>query len=69
MLQITHQNKPVVFIADLHLSEDRPDISAAFHRFIEQLSDIDALYIMGILLKFGSVMIYAMIFILKMHVY
>ena len=47
MLQITHQDKPVVFIADLHLSEDRPDINAAFHRFIEQLSDIDALYIMG----------------------
>lgn len=46
-MHITHQSKPVVFIADIHLSDARPDITAAFHQFLDQLQDIDALYIMG----------------------
>ena len=46
-MHITHQSKPVVFIADIHLSDTRPDITAAFHQFLSQLKDIDALYIMG----------------------
>ena len=37
-----------LFIADLHLSESRPDILAAFERFIErQIRGIDALYVLG----------------------
>lgn len=37
-----------VFISDLHLEEQRPDITEAFHRFIrEQASQADTLYILG----------------------
>tara|TARA_B100001094_G_C18195774_1_gene810794 strand:+ start:12909 stop:13637 length:729 start_codon:yes stop_codon:yes gene_type:complete len=46
-MHITHQSKPVVFIADIHLSDTRPDITQAFHQFLNQIQDIDALYIMG----------------------
>lgn len=38
------------FIADLHLSENRPDISADFFKFLESNilnQDVDALYILG----------------------
>ncbi|GAB0110786.1 UDP-2,3-diacylglucosamine diphosphatase [Pseudoalteromonas distincta] len=38
------------FIADLHLSENRPDISTAFFKFLESNilnQDVDALYILG----------------------
>ena len=38
------------FIADLHLSENRPDISAAFFSFLNTHilnQDVDALYILG----------------------
>ncbi|MGO2130350.1 MAG: UDP-2,3-diacylglucosamine diphosphatase [Pseudoalteromonas prydzensis] len=38
------------FIADLHLSENRPDISAAFYQFLDTHilnKDVDALYILG----------------------
>jgi UDP-2,3-diacylglucosamine hydrolase len=38
------------FIADLHLSENRPDISAAFFSFLNSKilnQDVDALYILG----------------------
>jgi len=38
------------FIADLHLSENRPDISAAFFSFLNTYilnQDVDALYILG----------------------
>ena len=37
-----------LFIADLHLAADRPDITAAFLRFLrEQASKAEALYILG----------------------
>jgi UDP-2,3-diacylglucosamine hydrolase len=37
-----------LFIADLHLSSQRPDITAAFQRFLrEQAPQADALYILG----------------------
>ena len=37
-----------LFIADLHLSESRPDISAAFERFVDQQApNIDRLYVLG----------------------
>lgn len=37
-----------VFISDLHLEEKRPEITAAFHRFVrEQASQAEALYILG----------------------
>ncbi len=37
-----------LFIADLHLSEQRPDITAAFLLFLQQKAvDADALYILG----------------------
>ncbi|MGO3301258.1 MAG: UDP-2,3-diacylglucosamine diphosphatase, partial [Pseudoalteromonas sp.] len=38
------------FIADLHLSENRPDISAAFYAFLNTKiinQPVDALYILG----------------------
>ncbi|TGE85814.1 UDP-2,3-diacylglucosamine diphosphatase [Pseudoalteromonas sp. KS88] len=38
------------FIADLHLSESRPDITAAFYQFLDSHivnKDVDALYILG----------------------
>jgi UDP-2,3-diacylglucosamine hydrolase len=37
-----------LFISDLHLEETRPEITAAFHRFVrEQASQADTLYILG----------------------
>lgn len=37
-----------LFIADLHLSADRPDIIAAFNQFLDtDLDDVEALYILG----------------------
>ncbi|WP_394132864.1 UDP-2,3-diacylglucosamine diphosphatase [Shewanella maritima] len=36
-----------VFIGDLHLSEDRPDITQAFNQFLHQLNNAEALYIIG----------------------
>lgn len=37
-----------LFIGDLHLSADRPDITAAFRRFLSHpFDDVDALYILG----------------------
>ncbi|NMH64452.1 UDP-2,3-diacylglucosamine diphosphatase [Shewanella salipaludis] len=37
-----------LFIADLHLSADRPDITQAFYRFLDtQLDNTQALYILG----------------------
>ncbi|MEZ9595221.1 UDP-2,3-diacylglucosamine diphosphatase [Shewanella sp. 10N.261.52.F9] len=37
-----------LFVGDLHLSADRPDITQAFLKFLEtQLQDTDALYILG----------------------
>lgn len=47
MISITHNSKPVVFVADVHLSPSRPDITQAFHDFLDNLKGIDALYIMG----------------------
>jgi UDP-2,3-diacylglucosamine hydrolase len=47
MISITHNSKPVVFVADVHLSPSRPDITQAFHDFLDNLEAIDALYIMG----------------------
>lgn len=41
-------NHHTLFIADLHLSADRPDITAAFQRFLlERAIKADALYILG----------------------
>lgn len=41
-------NPHTLFIADLHLSADRPDITTAFLHFIQQhASKADALYILG----------------------
>ncbi|WP_337126211.1 metallophosphoesterase, partial [Staphylococcus aureus] len=37
-------------MADLHLTESRPDISAAFYHFLDKhivKKDVDALYILG----------------------
>ncbi len=40
--------RPTLFISDLHLCEDRPQISELFFRFLgEQASKADALYILG----------------------
>ncbi|WP_369434406.1 UDP-2,3-diacylglucosamine diphosphatase [Psychromonas sp. MME1] len=37
-----------LFIADLHLSEDNPEITAAFFHFLDkECEDVDALYILG----------------------
>lgn len=46
MNHLDHQY--TLFIADLHLSAQRPDITAAFLRFLrEQTTNADALYILG----------------------
>lgn len=40
--------QPTLFIADLHLSEDRPDITAAFDAFMSnQAREAAALYVLG----------------------
>jgi len=42
-----------LFISDLHLDKDRPDIQALFHRFLEdRAAGADALYILGDLFEF-----------------
>lgn len=46
-MHIVHKTAPVVFIADLHLSPQRTDMTTAFFQFLDQQQDIDALYIMG----------------------
>lgn len=46
-----------LFIADLHLSEHEPAITAGFLRFLqEQAIHANALYILGDFLIFGLVM-------------
>ncbi|GAA3526798.1 UDP-2,3-diacylglucosamine diphosphatase [Zobellella aerophila] len=46
-------NQTTLFIADLHLSTGRPDITAAFLRFMaEEAPRADALYILGDLFEF-----------------
>ena len=41
-----------LFVSDLHLDNNRPHIVAAFCRFLNELSDIDALYILGDLFEY-----------------
>lgn len=42
------QHQHTLFIADLHLAADRPDITTAFLRFLQQQAvNADALYILG----------------------
>jgi UDP-2,3-diacylglucosamine hydrolase len=46
----TSMTQKTYFIADLHLTENRPDISAAFFKFLESNilnQNVDALYILG----------------------
>ncbi len=41
-------DKPILFISDLHLEPDRPDISQAFFSFLEKhAANAQALYILG----------------------
>jgi UDP-2,3-diacylglucosamine hydrolase len=43
----------ILFISDLHLDRERPDIQALFHSFLEdRASGADALYILGDLFEF-----------------
>ncbi|ART78982.1 UDP-2,3-diacylglucosamine diphosphatase [Oceanisphaera avium] len=47
-------NHRTLFIADLHLSADRPDMTAAFLRFMrEDALNADALYVLGDLFEFS----------------
>lgn len=52
-MQLLIKNRPVIFISDLHLNEDRPDITQAFLSFIKALIALpkinqpQALYILG----------------------
>lgn len=49
--------KKTYFIADLHLSENRPHLTHLFCDFMQQLApQAEALYILGDLFDFGSVM-------------
>ena len=41
-----------LFISDLHLDHNRPHIVAAFCRFLEEICDTDALYILGDLFEY-----------------
>ncbi|VAW93071.1 UDP-2,3-diacylglucosamine diphosphatase [hydrothermal vent metagenome] len=39
---------PILFISDLHLSAERPDITQAFHHFLQKIApQSEALYILG----------------------
>ena len=43
-----NNQRPTLFISDLHLSEDRPELTAAFRHFVETLAtQAQALYILG----------------------
>lgn len=45
--------KPTLFISDLHLSDQRPDLARAFFHFLDtQARDAEALYILGDLFDF-----------------
>ncbi|GAA3700834.1 UDP-2,3-diacylglucosamine diphosphatase [Oceanisphaera sediminis] len=47
-------NQTTLFIADLHLSPSRPDITAAFLRFMqEEANQAEALYVLGDLFEFS----------------
>ncbi|GLS82580.1 UDP-2,3-diacylglucosamine diphosphatase [Paraferrimonas haliotis] len=52
MLKIDRTHKRTVFIADLHLSGNRPDINSAFKTFIQSQRELDALFIMGDLFEY-----------------
>lgn len=41
-----------LFVSDLHLDNKRPHIIAAFCRFLQEVSDTDALYILGDLFEY-----------------
>ena len=41
-----------LFISDLHLDQKRPHIIAAFCRFLDECSNVDALYILGDLFEY-----------------
>lgn len=41
-----------LFVSDLHLDNKRPHIIAAFCRFLQEISDADALYILGDLFEY-----------------
>ncbi len=41
-----------LFVSDLHLDQKRPHIIAAFCQFLENLSNVDALYILGDLFEY-----------------
>lgn len=41
-----------LFVSDLHLDHKRPHIIAAFCRFLKEISDTDALYILGDLFEY-----------------
>lgn len=41
-----------LFVSDLHLDQNRPHIIAAFCQFLNNISDTDALYILGDLFEF-----------------
>ena len=47
-LLFSNMTRQTIFIADLHLSAERPDITECFRTFIETLDDnTDALYVLG----------------------
>lgn len=49
--------KPIYFIADLHLSETHPELTALFNDFMQnKAQEAQAVYILGDLLIFGLVM-------------
>jgi len=41
-----------LFVSDLHLDQKRPQIIAAFSRFLKENSEVDALYILGDLFEY-----------------
>ena len=41
-----------LFVSDLHLDKERPHIIVAFCRFLDEIKDTDALYILGDLFEF-----------------
>ncbi len=55
MIRVGKQNKPILFISDLHLCRTRPQITRLFLDFLSSLPrETDALYILGDLFEYWA---------------
>ena len=49
---MTDKITPTILISDLHLTPESPEILAYFHNFLESLTDIGSLYVLGDLFEY-----------------